>query len=127
MDKSQTLKHSAAKAIAERDAERKTLARKQAQLFIHDGAHFDPMMLRRLGKSGLQDFLITVRDHNIATPKQQKISAPEKNLPLKLPPGWADQRRAEPCWWLRAAINGFIAGLVPIFMGCVFFFISDIH
>jgi hypothetical protein len=125
MDK-HTFAHTTKLAIGEGHAARQSLANHQAHYFLNNHAHFDPRVLQRLGSAGLTTFLRTLQTQGIAVDQPSLSTIPQRrdaSSTLSTTRGWADQRRKEPAWWLRAIMRGTLTGLGLVLAGTLSFII----
>ena len=109
----------------EGEATRLTLASKHAIAFVNGNSQFNPRAFELLGTRGMLFFLKAVRSRGIAfsQPEPPKLSD-IANAPTTQPQGWANQRRMEPHWRLRALTYGVLTGLMLTAVGSLGLFIQ---
>lgn len=108
-------------AIVDGSKARAELARAQAEKFLAGSTAFNPTALQGLGSSGLRHFLASIdmpelsQEYRGTTAPQSQIEdAPTKS---HKPLSWADLRRSEPLWTVRAIAYGVITGLLLLGLG----------
>lgn len=124
MDK-KTFNKATESAINDGQFEKINLAQKYAASFLNGDSQFSPTNLEKLGTVGLNQFLETVGSNGVkfnnpsrsnSAPKQQQNKPSEA-----ISSGWRNQRRPEPSLLFHALAWGITTGLLPIFVGLIYF------